>query len=122
VSDLLGMIVRAAKHPAGQAILAKTAQQFLRGRSEGQRLHWGRSNEGEDGAIIVDVGSEGPYVSLGALARVGYITQKGIDSEPTEYRHTFQAPLPWLYKNGAGDLVIVRGVSKYSIKTHGIIG
>ena len=115
----LGLIVQAAKSPQGQALLAHTAQQYLRGRSENRRLHWGRSNDGES---TIEIGTDGPYVPLGALARIGYLTKKGVDTKVTEYDHTFRPRLPWLYKNGAGDLLIVRGGSAYEITAHGIEG
>ncbi len=116
----LDVLWAALKSPGGKRVLVQVAQQVIAGREKHEDLHWGREGQG---ATIIDVPDGDPIVALGALASVSYITQKGAgDRSPTEYVHTFHTPLPWLYVNGDGELLIVRGRSRYRVNTHGIIG
>jgi hypothetical protein len=117
----LDVIIAALRTPGAQKILVSAAQQILDGQARYKELHWGRKGQG---ATTVQLPrDQEPLVQLGALTRIGYLTQKGpADFEPTEYVHTFSPALPWVYVNGDRDLLIVRGRSQYTVKRHGIIG
>jgi hypothetical protein len=116
---MLDTIWAALRSPGGKAVLLRVAQQILEGKRDYQRMHWGRQGQG---ATTIDVSAARPFVQLGALTRVGYVTLKGVDREPTEYVHTFRVALPLLYVTSDGELSIVRGRSKYKITSHGIVG
>jgi hypothetical protein len=114
-------ILKALASPGGAKLLGDLAEQIVEGRSTYRREHWGR--EPPNGARAIELPPyQPPIVLLGALGKVGYATQKGPESEPTFYTHTFNVPVPMLYHDRSGELVIVRHRSKYKVRTGGIVG
>ena len=90
-----------------------------------KRAHWGDEG-GIDPAYgtIPDV-SKGCWI-MGELAEIGYLTYKGRRSKELDlFFHEFTAPLPLLCVAGDGSrqgLVVVRGQSRYTVNTRGIVG
>ena len=117
----LADILEACASPQGREILGFVADQWKRKRSglSYEQLHWGR--EGKP-TVVEEEPLAGPLTHLGALAQIGYVTEKGGDPGPTNYLHSFDRPYPGLYVDANGLLRILRGRSRYRIGSHGIEG
>ena len=119
MADPLDTLRRAYHSPGGKLVLS-LAEQLLSGHKRYEAEHWGKKSRGA--RLVEAAESEGPLVLVGALSRVSYITQKGLDEEWVEYEHDFSEPYPWLYHTPEGELVIVRGDSLYRMRDRGITG
>lgn len=115
----LKAILAVAKSPEGLALLGRVAHDYATSRARYRAEHWGLDPARTD---LATVRPAGQLASLGALAWVGYVTEKAGDDGPTLYEHDFATPLPLLCSTESHDLVILRGRSTYTITTHGIEG
>lgn len=119
MADLSASIARALQDPAIASALAKMAGEMLRARDQGEDLAWGHPQDGEPELDDMPLPSEA-VATLGALHAVAYVAEKGSDGVSV-YEHVFSTPRPWLVVTAHKDLAILRGHSRYTVKTHGII-
>lgn len=83
--------------------------------------HWGQEgNRRPERLRAALIGEGAELVLLGDLVSVVYRTQKGLDTEPTDYEHHFATPRPRLAYTRGGLLVIAGG--RYRIEDRGIVG
>ncbi len=63
---------------------------------------------------------KGPFIEVGDLKEISYITDKGDGF--ILYQHDFQGVLPRLVLDGKNNLFIVRAGSSYRVTERGIVG
>lgn len=125
------ILTAALATPQGREVLSEVGRALITGEVDYKRLHWGRDAHG---ASLERLEVGGHATELGALSHIGYVTEKGGDPAATDYLHEFggarevrpglfhfRAPLPTLAVR-QGDLVILRGRSRYRVTSHGIEG
>lgn len=115
-------VIAALKDPTLAAAVADFASRLLETQARHEDQAWGIEADGDveiietDGEPVVETLS-----TLGAIAGIAYVAEKGADGVSL-YRHTFDPPRPLLCVDDAGELRIIRGRSRYTVETHGIIG